>query len=126
MKILLDTNFILTCVKQKVDFISLADKLFDESIEWLIPIEVLKELKELSKRKGMKIRDKEAAKLSLKIVKKIKSKKIKLGSKNVDQGIVNYTKSHNVVLATLDRELKKHTNAKVLTIRRKKSLELIN
>ena len=126
MKILLDTNFILTCIKQKVDFISLADKLFDEDVEWLIPIEVLKELKELSKRKGMKIRDKEAAKLSLKIVKKIKSKKIKLGSKNVDQGIVNYTKSHNVVLATLDRELKKHTNAKVLTIRRKKSLELIN
>ena len=33
MKILIDTNFILTCMKQKIDFPNLAEELFDEKIK---------------------------------------------------------------------------------------------
>ena len=51
MKILLDTNFILTAVKQKIDFPSKADELFDMKVEFLVPAEVVQELKTLSKRK---------------------------------------------------------------------------
>ena len=73
----------------------------------------------------MKVKDKDAAKLSLDIIKQNQFKKIKLGSKNVDKAIVDYARLHDVILATLDRELKKLVNKKILTIRGKKSLELI-
>jgi len=44
MRILLDTNFILTCAKEKIDFPSLADEIIDEKIEWVVPQDVLNEL----------------------------------------------------------------------------------
>ena len=55
MKILLDTNFILTTMKQKIDFPNLADQLFTEKIEWIVPQQVLNELGNLKDRKGMKL-----------------------------------------------------------------------
>jgi len=125
MKILLDTNFILTAVKQKIDFDSLANELFDARIEWLIPVEVVGELEDLAKRRGMRIHHKQAAEVSLQLIEKIKYKKIKLKDKNVDQGIVHYANKHKIAVATLDRKLKSKLHGKVLTIRGKKSLEIV-
>ena len=71
MKILIDTNFVLTCVKQKIDFSNLAEELFDEKIEWLVPQDVLNELGVLKDRKGMKVADRTAAKTSFEILEKI-------------------------------------------------------
>jgi len=125
MKILLDTNFILTSVKQKLDFFRLADELFDEELEWIVPVEVLEELKKLSKRKGEKTKDRQAAQTALEILKKHKTEKIKLKNQNVDKGLGNYVKKHKIVLATLDKELKKQINTGVLTICGKKNLKII-
>lgn len=125
MKILLDTNFVLACAKQKIDFASLADELFDEKLEWIVPEEVLNELKEISERKGEKVRDKDAAEVGLQIIKKMKIKKIKLKNKNVDVGIANYISGKDLVLATLDRKLKSRVDNKIMTIRGKKSLRII-
>ena len=61
MKIILDTNFVLTCVKQKIDFAELAEQLFDEPIEWIVPQEVLNELGNLKDQKGTKVIDRDAA-----------------------------------------------------------------
>jgi rRNA-processing protein FCF1 len=124
MEILLDTNFILTCVRQKIDFFRAGDEIIDEKIRWIVAEEVLKELRDLSRRKGGKIKDKQAAKLGAEIAEKLK--KIKLNNKNVDKGIVDYLSKHKkTVLATLDRELKKKISNKVLTIRAKKFLDII-
>ena len=126
MKILLDTNFILTSVKQKVDFPSLADELFDEKVEWIVPVEVVGELETLSSRRGEKIKDKLSAQVSIEFVKILRAKKIKLGGVNVDDGIVDYLKKHEgVVLATLDKELKKRVGGKILSIRGTKGLGLV-
>jgi len=127
MKILLDTNFVLTCVKQKIDFASLAEEIFDEPIEWIIPQEVLNELGNLKDKKGVKVGDKVAAKLSFEILKKLKLKIIELGGKNpnVDIKIVNYLIGKKIVLATLDKDLKGRVKNKILTIRGKKSLDLV-
>ena len=125
MKILLDTNFILTCVKQKIDFFSLADELFDEKLIWVIPSEVLDELEQLSEKEGMRTEDKKAAGLSLKILRGHKLKEIKLKDKNVDRGLAEYANTNEIVLATLDRELKKKARFGILTIRGKKNLALI-
>ena len=125
MKILLDTNFILSCIKQKIDFFSLANELFDEKLEWIVPCEVLGELKELGERVGEKTPDKEAANVGLEFVKLIKAQEVDLGDPVVDNGIVNYANKHAVVVATMDKELKKRLNSKIFTIRAKKGLEIV-
>jgi len=126
MKILLDTNFILTCVKENIYFDSLANELFDEEISWIVPQDVLNELGNLKDKKGMKKEDREAANISFEILKMLNPEIIELSGKNpnVDIKIVNYIIDKEIILATLDRDLKKRVKNKILTIRGKKRLEI--
>ncbi len=127
MEILLDTNFVLTCVKQNIYFDSLADELFDEKIDWIVPQEVLNELGQLKDREGVRVSDKKAAEISFKILQGIGAKIVELGGKNpnVDIRIVNYILGKDIVLATLDKKLKERVNNKILTIRAQKKLEIV-
>ena len=123
MKILLDTNFIITCIKENIDFDNLANELFNRRIKWIIPREVIEELKELSSRNHIKT--KQAAKIALKLLENLKYKTVHVKDSNVDQGIAKYVNKHKIILATLDRKLKSKVKEKILTIRGKKSLEII-
>ena len=125
MEILIDTNFILTCVKQKVDFFSIVNEGIDEKVKWLIPFEVLEELRDLSKRKDIKGADKDAAKLSLEMVKLISPEIVSIKNKNVDQGIADYIKGKDIVLATLDKGLKNKVSNRVMVIKDVKRVEII-
>jgi len=122
MKIILDTNFLLTTAKQKIDFDRFANEIFDKKIEWLIPEEVLRELEEISVSERKKGKDKDAAKLALKLIEGIPHKKVSLPVKNVDEGILRYAKRNNLIIATMDRGIKQRFNGKVLTVRGKKEL----
>jgi rRNA-processing protein FCF1 len=124
MKILMDTNFILACIKQKIDFVN-AEDFFNEKVEWIIPHEVLDELKVLKDRKETKISDRNAAKMSFEILNLIKPEIVQLKNPNVDKGIADYISGKDIVLATLDKELKKKVKNKILTIRGKKKLEVL-
>ena len=122
MKILLDTNFILTCIKQKIDFENIAEEKISENVEWIIPIEITEELIKIKENKGKTI-DRNAANLALQLILKLKAERIKLGNKKVDDGLVNYLdKNNEIVLATLDKNLKKRVKNRILTIKNKKSL----
>ena len=131
MKILLDTNFILTCAKRKIDFESFAENLFDEPLEWIAPQEVLNELGNLKDRKDLKGKDKEAAELSFDTLQKIDNCFIETISKkpieNIDIAIVNYLlKNKKVILATMDKNLKKRLpGRKFLTVRGIKNIGII-
>jgi len=127
MKILLDTNFILTCIKQKIDFPNIADQIIDKKIKWLIPQDVLNELGNIKDRTGIKTLDKNAAELSFELLENLKPEIINLPGKNpnVDIKIVNYIIDKDIVLATMDKNLKSRVNNKILTIRGKNNLELI-
>ena len=127
MKILLDTNFIITSVKNKLDFPSLTEDIVDEKIEWIIPQDVLNELGNLKDRRGTKEKDKAAAKLGFEIIQLINSEVVKLPGKNpnVDIKIVNYILGKDIILATMDKNLKSRVDNKILTIRGKNTLELI-
>ena len=119
-KILLDSNFVVSCVKNKIDFF---EKLIGNQI--LIPTQVIEELKKLSDSK-QKLHNKEIATLSLQIIQKNKFKKIDLGKGHVDKKIIQYVKDNpEVIVATLDKELQKKINTKKLIIRGKKKLEII-
>jgi rRNA-processing protein FCF1 len=127
MDVLLDTNFVLTSMKQKIDFPSLADELFSEPIKWIVPQEVLNELGTLKDKSGTKSEDKAAAQLSFDLIQKINPEIIELGGKNpnVDMKIVNHIMDKPITLATLDKGLKQRVDNKILTIRGKNSLEII-
>lgn len=119
---LLDTNFILSCLREKIDFF---EKLEAEGIQIIIPKQVEEELKKISVSK-QKLHFKDEAKLAIKILSKNKFKKIDLKTRKVDKGIINYAKENQeTIIATLDREIKNKISNRKLIIRNRKSLEII-
>lgn len=127
MDILLDTNFILTCTKKKIDFEKIANEIIDKKISWIVPHQVLDELGNIKDKKGIKKIDKKAAKLSFEILQTLNPKIIELEKNpNIDIAIVNHIIDKPIALATLDKKLKQRVpNNKILTIRGKDYLELI-
>ena len=119
---ILDTNFILTCVKQKIDFF---EGIRLMGIQIVIPKQVIKEIEKIT-NSSEKNYVRENAKLSLRLLESNKFKKIDLKKKYVDKALINFAKEHpKVIVATLDRELKKKIKNKKLVIREKKRLEII-
>ncbi len=121
--VLLDTNFILTCVKQKIDF-------FEEikflGLEILIPLQVIEEIDKIANSK-QKLHFREDANLVLKLLEKNKTKfkKIDLKIKKVDLGLIKFAKNNEVIVATLDKEIKNKIKNPKLVIRGKKKLEIV-
>ena len=74
MEILLDTNFIITCAKQGIDFNAFVNGMTSEEVKWIVPKEVLSELRGL--RSGNKVRKKEleAIDVGIKMIQKINVK----------------------------------------------------
>ena len=124
MRIILDTNFLVYCARQKIDYIREIPILG----EIVILSSVLKELEKI-KKKARKEKDKESANLALQILNKnLKEKKIKIvkTKENADKAIQKIAEKQDVV-ATMDKELKRKLKGKVriLSIRQRKKLELI-
>ena len=119
-KVILDTSFIITCAKQKIDFFS---DIFEMGLEILIPRQVLSELKKLSEKN-------ESARLALGIFGKKKKmfREINLEKygKTTDKGIINFSKENpGTIIATLDKEIKSKTLNRKMVIRSKKKLEIV-
>ncbi len=112
-EILLDTNFIITCAKQKIDFL---EDLKFKGFKILIPKQVINELK------------KNKAELALKLLGKEKNsfEQIDIGEGHVDKSIIKYAKENkDILVATLDRGIKDFISNKKMIIRGKKKLEVI-
>ena len=120
--ILLDTNFILTCVKQKIDFFEFLEF---EGFKILIPKQVIGEIKNFSKSEK-KLHFKKDAELALKILGENNFKKVDLKMNNVDGGIIKFAAENpKIVIATLDREIKKKVKNQKLVVRGNKELEIL-
>ncbi|VVB82112.1 Uncharacterised protein [uncultured archaeon] len=115
----LDTNFILSCARKKIDFFN---EIKFMGLKTLIPLQVIEELKILSGKGNSKL--KEEIKLSLNILKNNSFEKIDLHTKNVDNGLVDISEKRDYVIATLDKEIKSRIKNPKLIIRGKK-LEII-
>ena len=120
--VLIDTNFILTCVREKIDFF---EYLYLSGIKIIIPDEVIHEIKLISEsKKKLKFRDE--AKLALQIIDKNSYEKINLGKGHVDKKIISYAKENpKLIVATLDKEIKSKISNNKLIIRNKKKLEIV-
>ena len=124
MEVILDTSFILTWIKEKIDFLIARD--FGNLI---LPLQVIDELRQLvEKKKG---REKNNAKLALDIIETNRTnfKIFELETKHVDSGILNYVKNKEgkIIIATIDKEMKRKLRGRVrfLVIRAGKKLELV-
>jgi rRNA-processing protein FCF1 len=118
--VILDTNFILSCVRKKIDFFH---EIKFSGLKIIIPIQVIDELKNLSETGNLKLRDE--AKLSLKLLEKNSFEKADLKIKNVDNGIVKIAKEHeDYIIATLDKEIQSKIKNQKLIIRGEKELEV--
>ncbi len=123
-QILLDTNFILSCIRNKVD---LFEELYFRGYEIIIPDQIVNEIEKI-KVSVKKLRFRKEAELALKILEKTPHKSIVLEGKNVDNAIVNYAKQNpDVTIATLDAEIraKLKKKSKVMVLRNRNTLEIM-
>ncbi len=122
-KIILDTNFLMIPFQFKVDIISEIDRICDVKYSLCIIDLTLKELKGIvEKQKG---RNKDAAKLALKLIALKGFRLIKSGKvKDADSAILEIaTKDH--VVCTQDMNLKRKLREKgirIITLRSRKHL----
>ena len=123
MKIILDTNFLIYCAKEKLDYTEKINNLISEGYELVVPIQVIEELERL-KIKAKKGKDKTASDLALQILESKKIKKVEVEGKTVDQGIINLSNENKKnIVATLDREMR-HILGRVILVNRGKKLML--
>ena len=128
MEILLDTNFLIISVEQKIQLFEQLEELIPSFIV-LVPKQVIHELEKIKEDKELKIKEREAAQIAMDLIKRKKVKIIDLKTKNTDAGIVRYCDGRNVAVATLDRGLKdkikeKDSTVKFLTVRQKRRLAI--
>lgn len=121
-KVILDTSFILDALRNKIDFL---EEIKFLGLTPLIPKQVLDELKSIVKSKK-KLRFKDEAKLALRLLKKSNIKNIDIKKSYVDEGIMDYAEKHkDVIIATMDYNLKKKIKNQKLVVRAGKKLEIV-
>lgn len=126
MKIILDTNFLIYCAKNKLDYVEGISNLINEGFELVVPMQVVNELEKLKNDKWKKVsgKDKLAIDLALQLLDFNKVEKVKVKGKSVDEGIINLAKEDKKnIVCTLDREMR-HILGRVILINKFKKLML--
>lgn len=122
MEVILDTNFIIELVRNKIDLSDVSD--YGKII---IPRQILIELEKISV--DGEAEDRKLAELALKIIEKNEEKIsiIELDNKYADLGIEKYAEKNKIIIASLDKDLKKKLKGKtrILVLRAKKKLILL-
>lgn len=116
MEAVLDTNFIISCVKKKIDFFS---HLEESGFKVAVPKEVIDELKDL--RLKTRHDDKVAIDLALEMLNGKNVNKIKLGSGKVDDRLIEIGRK-GAYIATLDAYIKRSVPNVVIIDSRKDGL----
>jgi rRNA-processing protein FCF1 len=117
----LDTNFVLSCIRKKIDFFNDIEMM---GLKVIIPIQVLDEVRRLSMTAKGKFKD--DARLGLKLLEQNEFKRVDLYIKNVDNGIVKLAeRNKEYIVATLDKEMQRRIKNRKLIIRGEKELEIV-
>jgi rRNA-processing protein FCF1 len=124
MRVILDTNFLIYCAKNKLDYVEEIGNLINEGFELVVPMQVVEEMKKLKDDKWKKVsgKDKDAIALALQLLEVNNVKKVKISGKSVDEGIVNLANENKKNIAcTLDREMR-HNLPRVILVNKFKKL----
>jgi rRNA-processing protein FCF1 len=110
-KIILDTNFLVYCAEQKIDYVEGISSIMSSGYELVVPNLVISELKELAS-KSKKLSDRTAAILALQLLNHNKIREVVINGKNADRGIVKIQGGN--IVATLDAGLKKRVDKTIV------------
>jgi rRNA-processing protein FCF1 len=123
MKIILDTNFLIYCAKNRLDYVEELTTLLNEDFDLVVPEQVIRELELLKDDKSKKVsgKDKASIDLALQLLDTNQVKKVKVKGKSVDEGIINLSKEDKKnIVCTLDREMRTILGRVILISRGKK------
>ena len=123
MKVILDTNFLIYCARNKLDYVEELENLLNENLELVVPLQVVRELELLSKDSKKKVsgKDKDASNLALQLLEANNVEKVKIKGKSVDEGIINLSKEDKKnIVCTLDKEMRNILGRVILISRGKK------
>ncbi len=101
MEVLLDSNFIISCMKKKIDFISQLEEI---GFKIILPREVYQELKDL--RLKLAHDDRIAVDAALKLIESRKVRKVGFGKGKIDEHLIRKGKE-GYYIATLDAAIKR-------------------
>ena len=119
--VVLDTNFVLSCIRKKIDFFY---DIPNMGLKIIIPIQVLDEVRNLSMTAKGKFKDE--ARVALKLLEQNEFKRVDLYLKNVDNGIIKLANNNKeYIIATLDQEIQHKLKNQTLIIRGEKELEIV-
>ena len=120
MEVLLDTNFIVSCILKNIDFLG---ELEEMGFKPVVPREVIQELKDLKTEKKTSHYGAMEIDLALQFFEDSKIKKTRIGGNSVDAGLIEKGKE-GIYIATLDREVKRNVPNKVIIDSARKSLKI--
>ena len=110
MEAILDTNFIISCVMKKIDFI---EQLKELGFTPILPREVFQELKDLQLKNKTSHDERTAIDVAFQLFESAKVKKTKLGGASVDDGLIKKGKE-GIHIATLDNGIKMRVPNKIV------------
>lgn len=112
MEVLLDTNFIISCIMKRIDFF---EELENMGFKVKMPREVLQEMKDLRKESRVSHEERTAIDIAFDLLNGKKVKKIKIGGKNVDDGLIKRGRE-GFYIATLDSEIKRNVPNRIVIL----------
>ena len=118
MEVILDTNFIISCIIKKIDFIS---QLEEQGFRVVVPKEVMQEMKDL-KLKKTSHEERTAINAAFEIIEKRKVKKMSVGKKGKVDDMLIKKGQEGFYIATLDSGIKNKVPNKVVILNSKASV----
>jgi rRNA-processing protein FCF1 len=106
IQVVLDTNFLVYCAENKIDYACEIDGIMAEGFQLVVPSLVVSELEKLAKT-AKKYSTKQAAILALKLFEVNKVKILEVGARYADEAIIKMVKKEGAIVATIDAELRK-------------------
>lgn len=110
MEVLLDSSFIVSCIRKRIDFL---DQLESQGFRIKVPREVLQEMKDLKLKPKTSHDDRIAIDIAFQMFDDKKIKKMKVGNTNVDKGLIEKGQD-GYYIATLDKEIKHSVPNKIV------------
>jgi rRNA-processing protein FCF1 len=110
MEVLLDTNFIISCLRKRIDFL---EELSGLGFKSKVPREVLQELKDIKMMKKTGRETRSTIDVAFQILDERNVKKVKVGGRTVDEGLIAKGKT-GTYIATLDNGIKREIPNKIV------------
>jgi rRNA-processing protein FCF1 len=110
MEVLLDSSFIISCIRKRIDFL---EQLSEQGFVVKVPKEVVQEMKDLRKKNRTSHDDRIAIDVAMGMFEERKVKKMSVGGKNVDEGLIEKGKE-GYYIATLDSGIKNKVDNKIV------------